>query len=116
MNARLIAPLGALLAFTAFSLWVVAGHGYFGFLELALAEPWGAQMLADLVVALVLFTLWMVPDARAHAIPRWPYLAAIVAFGSIGALAYLVHRAVRRGAGDRGAERVAQGSSRSSAR
>ncbi len=80
------------MGFTAYSLTVVAGHGYFGFLELAAAEPWGMQLFLDLCIALCLFTFWMVPDARARGITPWPYLLAVVTLGSIGALAYLVHR------------------------
>jgi protein-S-isoprenylcysteine O-methyltransferase Ste14 len=92
MNPRLIALIALLLGFTAYSLMVVAGHGYTGFLELAAREPWGMQILLDLTIALGLFTFWLVPDAKARGIAPWPYVVGIVALGSIGALAYLVHR------------------------
>ena len=70
-------------------------HGYTGFIELALAGGWGAQMFIDLVIALLLFTIWMVPDARERGIPFVPYVLAILATGSVGALAYLVHRTLK---------------------
>lgn len=92
---RLLSLVAVLVAFTAYSLWVVSGHGYTGFIELALAEAWGMQLFVDLVIALVLFIAWMVPDGRARGIPTWPYTIAIFALGSIGALGYLVHRELR---------------------
>ena len=84
-----------LVAFTVYSLGVVAAHGYTGFLELALAEAWAGQMLVDLVIALALFLTWMLRDARERGLPAWPYALGILTLGSIGALAYLVHRQAR---------------------
>ncbi len=95
MKLRLVLPLVALFAFGAYSVWVVAGHGYFGFLSLAWREPWAMQMLLDITIAIGLFTCWMIPDARQRGILVWPYLALCLTLGSIGALAYLVHRALR---------------------
>ena len=81
-----------LLAFTAFSLWVVADRGYFGFVTLARAEPWGLQMLIDLVIALSFAVGWMRADAKKRGIATAPYIAATIAFGSIGVLAYVARR------------------------
>jgi hypothetical protein len=81
-----------LLAFTAFSLWVVADRGYFGFVTLARAEPWGMQMLIDLVIAMFFAVGWMRGDAKKRGIGTAPYIAATVALGSIGVLAYVVRR------------------------
>lgn len=94
MKTRLAALLVVLAAFGAYSVHVVLAHGYFGFLAVAAREPWGMQMLLDLTIAVTLFTCWMIPDARRRGIAWWPYLAACVALGSIGALAYLVRRAL----------------------
>ena len=98
MNARaqLIVFGVVLLAFSAYTAVVVAGHGYTGFLMLAAHEPWGGQMFVDLVIALVLFASWMRADAEQQGLPFWPYFAAILFAGSIGALAYLVHRSASR--------------------
>jgi hypothetical protein len=92
--------VGALITFTVFSLIVVGGEGYFGFLTLAWGSPWGMQVFLDLCIALFLFTSWMLPDAKSHGISIWPYLALVLSLGSIGALAYLVHRElkIRKGA------------------
>jgi protein-S-isoprenylcysteine O-methyltransferase Ste14 len=85
-----------LLAFSAYTAAVVAGNGYVGFLTLAAREPWGGQMFVDLVIALLLFASWMRADAATEGLPFWPYLVAILFTGSIGALAYLVHRSAHR--------------------
>jgi hypothetical protein len=85
-------PLTLLVGFTGFSLWLVAGESPIGFLTLARDEPWGLQVLLDLVLALSLFLTWMRRDARARGIPAWPYFVGTLLLGSPGALAYLVHR------------------------
>lgn len=98
MNARIgLLIFGTvLLIFTIYTGIIVAHHGYTGFLILAMDEPWGGQMFVDLVIALVLFTVWMHTDAAEEQLPFWPYFVAILTTGSIGALAYLVHRCARR--------------------
>jgi hypothetical protein len=83
-----------LAAFSAFSLWVVHGHGYTGFLALAGREPWALQMLLDLVIALSFAIGWMRADARRRGIAAWPYIVVTVFLGSIGVLAYVVRRAL----------------------
>jgi protein-S-isoprenylcysteine O-methyltransferase Ste14 len=95
MKFRLFSVTAAFAAFSIYTAIVVVNHGYTGFLELALTGGWGAQVFIDLCIALILFTIWMVPDAREHAIPAWPYFLAILTTGSVGALAYLVHRTAK---------------------
>ena len=82
-----------LAGFGAFSVWVVASQGYFGFLALAGREPWGLQVLLDLVIAASFAAGWMIADARRRRIAVWPYLVVTVFLGSIGILAYCVRRA-----------------------
>jgi hypothetical protein len=82
-----------LAVFGAFSVWVVASQGYFGFLALAGREPWGLQILLDLVIAASFAAGWMIADARKRRIASWPYLIVTVVLGSIGILAYCVRRA-----------------------
>lgn len=94
MKIRFAALVLVLAVFGAYSVEVVVTHGYFGFLAVAWREPWALQMLLDVTIAVTLFTCWMIPDARRRGIVWWPYLAACVALGSIGALAYLVRRAL----------------------
>jgi hypothetical protein len=95
MKLRLFCVLAVFAAFTIYSAIVVLNHSYTGFLELALAGGWGAQMFIDLCIALILFTIWMVPDARARDIRFVPYVLAILVTGSAGALAYLLHRTLK---------------------
>lgn len=84
-----------LIVFTAFSLWVVAGHGYFGFLTLARDEPWGLQLLLDLAIACSFAVGWMVADARKRQLTVWPFVVTTLFVGSIGPLAYVVRRGLR---------------------
>ena len=95
MKSPLVLLVVVLAAFTLYTLGVVVNHGYTGFLELAASEPWAGQMFVDLVIALTLFLIWMLRDARAQGIVPWVYVALILTTGSIGALAYLVHRTIR---------------------
>ncbi len=95
MTPRFLILLTAFVAFTVYSLIVTAGHGYTGFLTLALREPWAMQMLIDLVIALFLFLVWAYRDARARGLTYWPFAIATLLLGSVGALAYLVVREVK---------------------
>ena len=93
--SRTITVLAAIVlaGFGAFSIWVVATQGYLGFLGLAGREPWGLQMLLDLVIALTVAFGWLRSDARRRGIAAWPFAIATIALGSIGILAYCVRRA-----------------------
>jgi hypothetical protein len=97
MKLRLFSVLTVFAAFTIYTSIVVMNHGYTGFIELALTGGWGAQVFIDLCIALLLFMIWMVPDARERGIPFVPYVLLILTTGSVGALAYLVHRTLREG-------------------
>lgn len=86
-------PLALLLAaFFAYSVWVIAAQGYFGFLTLAWREPWGMQMFLDLCIALGFVTAQLVPDARRRGMNPWPLVAGTIALGSIAPLFYLLVR------------------------
>ena len=95
MKLRLFSLIAVFAAFTIYTTLVVLDQGYFGFLELAMTGGWAAQVFIDLCIALLLFAIWMVPDAREHGIPAWPYFLAVLTTGSVGALAYLVHRTAK---------------------
>ena len=99
MKLRLFSLIAVFAAFSIYTAIVVLNQGYTGFIELALTGGWGAQVFIDLCIALILFTIWMVPDARERGIPAWPYFVAILTTGSVGALAYLVHRTARESNG-----------------
>jgi protein-S-isoprenylcysteine O-methyltransferase Ste14 len=95
VKLRLFSLIAVFAAFTIYTTLVVLDQGYFGFLELAMTGGWAAQVFIDLCIALLLFAIWMVPDAREHGIPAWPYFLAVLTTGSVGALAYLVHRTLK---------------------
>ena len=93
-NSSKLAAL-VLAGFGAFSVWVVAGHGYFGFLSLARREPWALQMLLDLVIACSFGVGWMHADAKKRGLTSWPFVPVVLFFGSIGLLAYVAVRGLR---------------------
>ena len=95
MKLRLFSVIAVFAAFTIYTAIVVMNHGYTGFIELAMTGGWGAQVFIDLCIALVLFVIWMVPNARERGIPFAPYVLLILTTGSVGALAYLVHRTLK---------------------
>jgi hypothetical protein len=103
LTPRLVFYAAVLLAFTAWSTTITVEHGYFGFLRLALSDPWGGQIFVDLCIALSLVVGWLRRDARRTGISPWLYYGLTVALGSIGPLAYLVHREWKAGGGVQGA-------------
>lgn len=94
MKPRMIALALVFVAFVGFSTLVVVNHGITGLFDV-LAHQWGQQIFTDLVIALVLFSMWMFRDAKKRGIPALPYFVLILASGSIGALAYLMHRTAK---------------------
>jgi hypothetical protein len=94
VSSRPLTLLAALVlaVFGAFSCWVVATRGYFGFIRLAEHEPWALQMLIDLVIACAFAMTWLVRDARKRGIASWPFVVATLLLGTIGVLAYCVRR------------------------
>lgn len=81
-----------LLAFSAYTGWVIVTDGYMAFVDAAIAGPAAIQIAIDLVIALVLFLGWMIADARQRQATVWPYVAITLCLGSIGPLLYLVRR------------------------
>lgn len=95
MTPKLVALEIVLVAFLGLTLWALGAHGYLGFFETLLATPAGIQTFGDIVIALSLALAWMRGDARERALPFAPYLVLTLVLGSIGLLAYLVHRETR---------------------
>ena len=87
--ALVLAGVGALTAHA------LAVHGLVGYFETLLATPAGAHVLMDAVIALTLVFVWMARDAKERGLPFWRYAVACLFFGSVGPLAYLIHREVR---------------------
>ena len=75
---------------TAAALW--QSGGLLGILSWHVKSYGGAQVFADLVIALTLFIVWMWRDALVTGRNFWPWLVATVALGSLGPLLYLLTR------------------------
>lgn len=78
-----------LLVFGAYSAYAVAEVGYLGIFTSHFHIA-GVQVIADLVIALALFIVWMIGDARSRGRNPWPFVALTLGLGSIGALLYLL--------------------------
>ena len=90
----LIITLIAFSLLTAIALW---HHGYWGIVEPLFQSFGAAQVLADLVIALSLFLIWVWRDAKADGRKPWPWILLTLATGSIGPLIYLlVYRTNKR--------------------
>ncbi|MCE2916304.1 MAG: DUF2834 domain-containing protein [Rubrivivax sp.] len=81
-----------LIAFGALTTVAVWQHGVIGLFAWQLQNTAGMQVLADLVIALLLFCVWMWRDARASGRRPWPWLLLTLATGSFGPLLYLLTR------------------------
>ena len=81
-----------LTLFGALTAVALCQHGYWGILAPDFQSFGGAQVLADLVIALVLVMLWMWHDAKATGRSAWPWIVAALALGSFGPLIYLLTR------------------------
>lgn len=95
MPKRRLIALVLLVPFTALSLYALAEVGYVGIFDYQRHSPAGWQVFADLVVALLLVFVWLVPDARARGRNPWPWLVATLFLGSFGPLLYLATDGVR---------------------
>ena len=84
-----------LIAFTALSFHAIEVHGYVGFFDALLSSTAGVVVFVDLVISLSLVLFWMWGDTRERALPFWPYALLTFALGSVGPLAYLIHRELR---------------------
>jgi hypothetical protein len=76
-------------ALTAAALWQ---HGYWGVVEPLLTSLNGAQVFADLVIALCLALVWLFRDARAIGRNPWPWFGVTLVLGSFGPLLYWLTR------------------------
>jgi len=83
------------LDFAALNAYVVSVHGYVGFWQAILSSPAGIAVLVDLTIAVGLIGVWMWNDSRERALPFLPYAVLALGFGSLGPLAYLIHRELR---------------------
>jgi hypothetical protein len=93
--ARLVVLALVFAAFAALNVYVVEQFGYVGFFAQLFANSATFAAAVDLVIALALIASWMWSDASERQLPVWPYLALTMGLGSLGPLAYLIHRELR---------------------
>ena len=92
MNWKRLGLMVLLADFAALTAYAVYHHGYLAFFQFGAMNAIQVQIFTDLVIALSLFLVWMVPDARARGIAPIPYVVLTLTLGSIGALLYLLRR------------------------
>ncbi|MDX2008807.1 MAG: DUF2834 domain-containing protein [Myxococcaceae bacterium] len=89
---RLVGLVLAFLAFTGWTLSIVAQLGFPALASLLSENGHAQQILVDLVIAVAVAWVWLVPDARALGMNPWPYVIATPVTGCIAVLAFLIHR------------------------
>jgi hypothetical protein len=89
------ALLLVLVAFVTYTTIVALDYGLVGFIEAIVENSAVLQVLFDLMISASIALAFVYGDARRRGLPFWPYFVATVALGSIGLLAYLVHRTWR---------------------
>lgn len=78
--------------FGALTVVALAVEGVGGFVD-AITFNWASlQIYVDLVIAILVFCVWMHRDARANGRNPWPFIAASFVVGMFGPLAYLLTR------------------------
>ncbi|MEM7002198.1 MAG: DUF2834 domain-containing protein [Pseudomonadota bacterium] len=78
-----------LIPFSALTAWAVYEYGLTGIFANQLTTSAGIQVLVDLVIAMILFLIWMFPDARKSGRNPWPYVVITLLAGCFGPLLYL---------------------------
>ena len=86
MNRRLLSLI-LLVPFTALTIWSIKSVGIMGILATG-QTPGGAQVFADLIIALILLLTYLVPQARAEGRNPYPWVILTLCLGSFGPLLY----------------------------
>jgi hypothetical protein len=89
---RIALLLLILLAFGAYSVYVMWDFGYLGIWRAGFANAAALQILLDLVITCLLISAWMLVDARERGLKAWPFVGITLAAGSFGPLLYLLYR------------------------
>jgi len=93
MNRRILSLI-LLVPFAVLTLWSLKVAGLGGILATA-TTPGGAQVFADLVIALLLVLTFLVPHARAEGRSPYPWVVLTLCLGSFGPLLYFVFAPAR---------------------
>lgn len=92
MSLRVLLLLLALVLFGGYSVWALLQVGYIGIWASGFASPGTLQILIDLVISCLVFSSWMIADAKSRGVNSAPWLIAILTTGSIAILVYLLFR------------------------
>lgn len=92
MNLRGILLIAILALFGGYSSWLLFDIGYFGIWQAGISSLGAIQILADLVIACLIISSWMIGDAKARGINVVPWLVGVLTTGTIAILAYLIVR------------------------
>lgn len=84
-----ILAIGLLIPFLLLTLYAVQQVGYIGIFDYHRHSPAGWQVFTDLVIALLLVLIWLVPNAKDSGRNPWPWVIMTLFLGSIGPLMYL---------------------------
>ncbi|MBV1887228.1 MAG: DUF2834 domain-containing protein [Parvibaculaceae bacterium] len=91
LNIRLLAIL-ILIPFTVLSVYALWDVGYIGIWDYQRHSSAGWQVIVDLIIAIALILVWLVPDARKEGKNPWPWVLLTLVTGSFGPLIYLIFR------------------------
>lgn len=89
MNTRRNLALILLVPLLILTIYAIQQVGYVGIFDYHRHSPAGWQVFTDLVIALVLVFVWMVPEAKRTGRNPWPWVIITLILGSIGPLLYL---------------------------
>jgi hypothetical protein len=81
-----------MIPFLVLSGFAVAQHGFSGIFAVAWSSTAGAQVFADLCIALFIAFGWIREDALRRGLNPLPWMIAAPFLGSISPLFYLVYR------------------------
>jgi len=84
-----------LAGFSVLTFEAIATYGYIGYFQALFSNLASIHVSADVLIALTLVFVWMSIDAKERGLPFWRYAALGFFLGSVGPLAYLIHRELR---------------------
>ncbi len=84
-----LVPALVCVLFAGWSLYTIAVEGPMGFWAVHSLNAWGNQVLFDLLIAISIGWVLILPRARAAGMPIWPWLALILCTGCVGLSAML---------------------------
>ncbi|WP_375279855.1 hypothetical protein [Pseudooctadecabacter sp.] len=87
-QVRWIIPACFSAGFAVWSLFAVLTEGPLGFWTEHVRNAWGNQIWMDLLLAVGMALIWLVPAARAVGVRPLPWVAFTLATGSIGLCAF----------------------------